>query len=176
MSSKIAFLALFLVLGNTMFTSINDWKAKGIDITDGILRDFTGYDVTVDTSCKTGDLSKAPYNYNGTVMSGYLNVNKGKSALAFIFYGRENTGKDQIKSVPTIVWLNGGPGSSSQLGNLFELGPFRIIESNSKAFDIERNNFAWTKEYNVLFVDQPVGTGLSYADPSFSKAYVTNMA
>ncbi len=38
-----------------------------------------------------------------------------------------------------------------------------------------RNDFAWTKNYNVLFLDQPVGTGLSYADPKYPKAYVTNM-
>jgi len=31
------------------------------------------------------------------------------------------------------------------------------------------------KDYNIIFVDQPVGTGLSYADPNFAKAYVTNM-
>jgi len=31
------------------------------------------------------------------------------------------------------------------------------------------------KEYNVLFVDQPVGTGLSYADPTLTDPYVHNM-
>jgi len=58
---------------------------------------------------------------------------------------------------------------------MFELGPFHIKTSKSQAFDIERNKFAWTNNYNILFVDQPVGTGLSYADPGFPKAYVTDM-
>jgi carboxypeptidase C (cathepsin A) len=47
--------------------------------------------------------------------------------------------------------------------------------SDTKAWDIVRNNNSWTSEYNVIFVDQPVGTGLSYADPNYNKAYVTNM-
>ena len=74
-----------------------------------------------------------------------------------------------------MIWLNGGPGSSSQLGNLFELGPFHIKESTSKPWEIVRNKYSWTNNYNILFVDQPVGTGLSYADPGFANAYVTDM-
>ena len=109
-------------------------------------------------------------------MSGYLAVNKGNSALSFLFYGKENVPKDQVKNIPTILWLNGGPGSSSQIGNLLEMGPYRITVSKTKAFNIIRNDNAWTKNYNILFVDQPVGTGLSYADPSYHDVYVTNMS
>ena len=71
----------------------------------------------------TGD----PYKHNGTVMSGYLKVaNKGNSALGFIFYGRENTPRSDLTKYPVILWLNGGPGSSSQLGNFMELGPYFV--------------------------------------------------
>lgn len=27
-----------------------------------------------------------------------------------------------------------------------------------------QNKFAWNRNYNLLFVDQPIGAGLSYAD------------
>jgi carboxypeptidase C (cathepsin A) len=37
-----------------------------------------------------------------------------------------------------------------------------------KPYDIKKNNDSWTKDYNIIFVDQPVGTGLSYADESFN--------
>jgi vitellogenic carboxypeptidase-like protein/serine carboxypeptidase 1 len=57
-----------------------------------------------------------------------------------------------------------------------ELGPFWLVKPNGfKPYDVVRNNFTWTKDYNILFVDQPVGTGLSYADPTFPNVYVKNM-
>jgi carboxypeptidase C (cathepsin A) len=37
------------------------------------------------------------------------------------------------------------------------------------------NQYSWAKKYNILFVDQPVGTGLSYADTNSSRPYVTSM-
>ena len=38
-----------------------------------------------------------------------------------------------------------------------------------------RNKFSWANKYNVLFVDQPVGTGLSYADTNFTGSFVKSM-
>ncbi len=172
----VAFLSI-VVVAYSMFESPKVLLNRGIDISDGVYEDFSGYNVEIDTSCKDVNLNRqgTPYNYNGTVLSGYLKVNKGNSALSFMFYGKENVARDQVKNVPTVVWLNGGPGSTSQLGNLMEMGPFRISPSATSAFNITRNQWAWTSAYNILFVDQPVGTGLSYADPNYPKAYVTNM-
>jgi vitellogenic carboxypeptidase-like protein/serine carboxypeptidase 1 len=56
-----------------------------------------------------------------------------------------------------------------------ELGPFWVVESRTRPYDVIRNNFTWTKDYNILFVDQPVGTGLSYADQEFPNSYCTSM-
>ena len=61
-----------------------------------------------------------------------------------------------------MLWLNGGPGSSSQIGNLQEIGPLLLIDEFTSK--IVKNNYTWANKYNLLFVDQPVGTGLSYAD------------
>lgn len=108
-------------------------------------------------------------------MSGYLKVNKGNSALGFIFYGREHTSRADITKYPIILWLNGGPGSSSQLGNFMELGPNFVVPAHMSPYEIVKNNHTWASEYNILFVDQPVGTGLSYADPAFPNAYCTSM-
>lgn len=178
MNRKVLVFLAILVGVYTMFESPKVLLDRGIDISDGIYEDFTGYNVQIDTSCKDVNLNRqgTPYNYNGTVMSGYLKVNKGNSALSFIFYGKENIVREGIKNIPTLLWLNGGPGSSSQLGNMMEMGPFRISPSNTSAFNITRNPWAWTQAYNILFVDQPVGTGLSYADPNYPNAYVKNMS
>ena len=90
-------------------------------------------------------------------------MGKGNSALAFLFYGQKDArSESQLRNYPTVLWLNGGPGSSSQIGNLQEIGPLQLI----KEFDtkIQQNNYTWANKYTLLFVDQPVGTGLSYAD------------
>lgn len=178
MVKQIIIFSCLVLLLSALFTSPDEWLEKGFDIRDGVLKDFPNYNLQVDTKCTEVNLNKAgtPYNYNGTVMSGYLKVGKGNSALGFIFYGKENVEKAKLNTIPTVIWLNGGPGSSSQLGNMMELGPFWVVKSSSKPYDVVRNKYAWTNNYNILFVDQPVGTGLSYADPSFPNVYVTNMS
>lgn len=60
----------------------------------------------------------------------------------------------------TIFWLNGGPGCSSMDGALMEAGPFRI----DKNLKVTYNNGSWHKLGDIVFVDQPAGTGFSYSD------------
>ncbi|KAJ3317461.1 hypothetical protein HDV06_001548 [Boothiomyces sp. JEL0866] len=57
---------------------------------------------------------------------------------------------------PLIIWLQGGPGSSSMIGLFYEMGPFFINEK------IEKNPNTWNKHAGMLFIDNPVGTGFSY--------------
>lgn len=72
----------------------------------------------ITTSCNMIDLN-AKYNYPGIAASGYLTVGKNNSALAFLFYGKKDVRETgQLRNYPTVLWLNGGPGSSSQIGNL----------------------------------------------------------
>jgi carboxypeptidase C (cathepsin A) len=55
--------------------------------------------------------------------------------------------------------LGGGPGLSSQLSNLREIGPFVLTDDLWVA--IKNNTYAWTKVASLLFIDQPLGTGFS---------------
>lgn len=58
---------------------------------------------------------------------------------------------------PLIIWLQGGPGASSTgYGNFAELGPLNM--------DLETRNSTWVRNANVLFIDNPVGSGFSYVD------------
>ncbi|KAJ3257681.1 hypothetical protein HK103_004308 [Boothiomyces macroporosus] len=57
---------------------------------------------------------------------------------------------------PLIIWLQGGPGSSSMIGLFYEMGPFFINEK------IEKNPNTWNKHAAMLFIDNPVGTGFSF--------------
>jgi carboxypeptidase C (cathepsin A) len=43
-----------------------------------------------------------------------------------------------------------------------ELGPLNLKRTMN--VDIVQNKYTWANDYNLLFVDQPVGTGLAYAD------------
>lgn len=64
------------------------WKKLGIDVTDNVLEEPYKDSINVGTTCNEINLNVAPYNYNGTVMSGYLSVGKANSVLGFTFYGR----------------------------------------------------------------------------------------
>lgn len=74
-----------------------------------------------------------------------------KYKLVMSFSAHRN---DQFNS----VWLNGGPGCSSLTGLSKENGPLHFRGNSSTP---RPNSYAWTKLANVLYVDQPVGTGYS---------------
>ncbi|KAI9789677.1 MAG: Cell death protease [Peltula sp. TS41687] len=60
----------------------------------------------------------------------------------------------------TVIWLNGGPGCSSMDGALMEVGPYRVKDDGTLRY----NDGSWDEFANLLFVDQPVGTGFSYVN------------
>ena len=57
-----------------------------------------------------------------------------------------------------LVWLNGGPGCSSLDGVTKENGPLYFSGNDLMP---TLNPYSWTKLANVLYIDQPVGTGFS---------------
>ncbi|KAJ2953880.1 hypothetical protein O0L34_g1508 [Tuta absoluta] len=87
--------------------------------------------------------------------SGFITVNKEYNSNLFFWYFPH----EDVKSVPWIIWLNGGPGVSSLLG-LFDLvGPIKLV--NGK---VTRRTVTWASNYSLLFIDSPVGAGFSYTD------------
>ncbi|EIW58496.1 alpha/beta-hydrolase [Trametes versicolor FP-101664 SS1] len=74
--------------------------------------------------------------------------------------GSLTVGADDRSDVPWGIWLNGGPGSSSLLGFLYENGPLRMQPDGS----IQENKFSWDGLADYVWIDQPVGTGWSTTD------------
>ncbi|XP_071548352.1 retinoid-inducible serine carboxypeptidase-like isoform X1 [Panulirus ornatus] len=85
---------------------------------------------------------------------GYVEVRPG-AHMFWVMYHVDQPG--DYKEFPLIMWLQGGPGASSVgYGNFEELGPYDINGNHRE--------YAWTKKANLLFVDNPVGTGYSYVE------------
>ncbi|KAI0780339.1 serine carboxypeptidase [Trametes elegans] len=86
--------------------------------------------------------------------TGYADI-EARHLFFYFFESRHDPDTDDV-----ILWINGGPGSSSALGLFMELGPCRTSGPNVTApFE-----YAWNERANVFFIDQPVGVGFSYAE------------
>lgn len=93
----------------------------------------------------------------------------GNGSLFFWLWDAETIrGKDDL-----IIWFNGGPGCSSLTG-LFKInGPVTFPGTTETP---KRNPYSWTKAANVLYVDQPAGTGFNtgpttdISDPAVNEA------
>ncbi|KAI3459225.1 hypothetical protein Pfo_015888 [Paulownia fortunei] len=94
--------------------------------------------------------------------SGYLTVNSTTgSAIFYTFYEAQNPYKNNtsISQTPIVIWLQGGPGCSSMLANLYELGPWLVNQD----LVLDSNPGSWNRIFGLLFLDSPIGTGFSIA-------------
>ncbi|RZB41971.1 Serine carboxypeptidase-like 50 [Glycine soja] len=90
---------------------------------------------------------------------GYLPISPtSTSSIFYAFYEAQNSTLP-LSQTPLLIWLQGGPGCSSMIGNLYELGPWRVTES----LTLQPNPGAWNRIFGLLFLDNPIGTGLSVA-------------
>ncbi|PUU76668.1 Alpha/Beta hydrolase protein [Tuber borchii] len=88
-----------------------------------------------------------------------ISKNKNETReLWFWFFPTAGTVEDEL-----VIWLNGGPGCSSLEGLLQENGPFSWKYGTFKPV---RNKYSWHNLTNMIWVDQPVGTGFSQGVPN----------
>lgn len=80
-----------------------------------------------------------------------------------------NTKNDKA---PLVLWINGGPGSSSMFGLWLENGPLRVQKTGTTMDDFlvgMNPEGSWLDVANIIFLDQPVGVGFSYGGPILTK-------
>uniref|UniRef100_A0A1I8A8H4 Carboxypeptidase n=1 Tax=Steinernema glaseri TaxID=37863 RepID=A0A1I8A8H4_9BILA len=86
--------------------------------------------------------------------SGFLNATNGTHLHYWLVESERDPAND-----PIVLWLNGGPGCSSLVGLLTELGPFRPSADGSELLE---NPYSWNKFANVFFLEAPRAVGYSY--------------
>jgi len=87
--------------------------------------------------------------------TGYIEYNTtlGANLFYWFFESQGNPATD-----PLVLWMTGGPGCASTLALFAENGPYQVQSDLSLIV----NPYAWNTFANLLYVDQPVGTGFSY--------------
>lgn len=94
--------------------------------------------------------------------SGFLTVNETyNNSLFFWFF----PAKSKAAEAPLILWLQGGPGWPTMYGLFKENGPFLVgwDAQNAKPVLLQ-NIYSWTENHNMLYIDNPVGTGFSFTE------------
>ncbi|OIW31437.1 carboxypeptidase-like protein S1 [Coniochaeta ligniaria NRRL 30616] len=86
--------------------------------------------------------------------SGYLSVGTNMNMWFWFFESRSSP-----STAPLAMWLNGGPGCSSMIGLFQENGPCHFVNGASTP---SLNPYSFNTYANMLYVDQPIGTGFSY--------------
>lgn len=61
---------------------------------------------------------------------------------------------------PIIFWFDGGPGISSMVGLFSGIGPLFFTH---KSLTLVENPYTWNLHANLMFIENPVGVGFSYA-------------
>jgi len=92
-------------------------------------------------------------------------VGKERTAFKIVLLSIQS----KVHNAPLMLWLQGGPGGSSLFGLFVESGPFTVLRN----LDLESKDVTWIDSYNMLYFDQPAGTGFSFTDSE--KGYAKNM-
>jgi len=118
------------------------------------------YDEQHATTHLVRDLPGMPFGYTHAMYAGEVSVEEPRLRNnGSLFYWLVESQHHPEKE-PLVMWLNGGPGCSSLEGLLIETGPFLTVNSG---YDLELNAYAWNRNANVVYLDQPVGTGFAHA-------------
>lgn len=88
---------------------------------------------------------------------GYYKLRTGPGSKHYFYW--HFAARNAPESAPTVLWLTGGPGCSSEVALFGENGPCKV---NADGTGTIRNAYSWNERANLIYVDQPTGTGFSY--------------
>lgn len=94
----------------------------------------------------------------GEMYSGLIPIDKNNASRALFFMFNPTIG-EPVEEIT--IWLNGGPGCSSLEGFFQENGRFLWQPGT---FAPVENPYSWVNLTNMLWVEQPVGTGFSIGE------------
>jgi len=93
---------------------------------------------------------------NETWYSGTVPLDHADDIFYWWFESRQSPKDD-----PLVLWLTGGPGCASEIALFYENGPYHFDKADNKT--LIHNEYSWNAHANLIYVDQPVGTGFSEA-------------
>ncbi|GLT82108.1 hypothetical protein SLE2022_005190 [Rubroshorea leprosula] len=114
------------------------------------------FSVLFSVSLSHGAIGRVRSSRDGLEDWGYVQV-RPKAHMFWLLYRSPYRVENPSKPWPIILWLQGGPGASGVgMGNFEEIGP---LDTN-----LNPRNSTWLKKADLLFVDNPVGTGYSFVE------------
>lgn len=121
------------------------------------IKHFDNYSISYKptTICETQAKAWSGYvHMPGSYIGDIVPHNETVSLFFWYFEARHNP-----QDAPVAIYLSGGPGQTSMFGVAWDGGPCYVMpDSNST----EENPWSWNEHVNMLYIDQPVGTGFSY--------------
>ncbi|CAI9785901.1 unnamed protein product [Fraxinus pennsylvanica] len=111
-----------------------------------------------------GEIASGARTQDGSEAWGYVEV-RPKAHMFWWYYRSPFRSQDPNKPWPIILWLQGGPGASGVgIGNFQEIGPLDTF--------LKPRNSTWLRKADLLFVDNPVGTGYSFVEQDDKNLFV----
>lgn len=93
---------------------------------------------------------------DGSEEWGYVQVRPKAHMFWWLYHSPQRVDSGETPW-PTVLWLQGGPGASGVgYGNFMEIGPLDA--------ELKPRATTWLSKADLLFVDNPVGTGFSYVE------------
>jgi serine carboxypeptidase-like clade 2 len=104
--------------------------------------------------------------------SGMMPINDGHGTELFFWFVES---QDAPSTDPVVLWMNGGPGSSSlAYGFWTEHGPFRLVEKADGSAAPELYSQSWNQHANVLYLEAPTGVGFSFSTDAAKYKNITD--